>query len=114
MLVDRRSSGRDRDEDTCFYVGDVFVYTLALCMPIFKKKIFPVMSVKMFQTFHGSSVTTMKSLELFSRNPSKDFFLKIGTLSAKLYSMRTQKWQDCFSSDLLIWASASFKCFGQT
>ena len=37
-----------------------------------------------------SNVTTMKSLELFSRNlRSKDFFLKIGILSVKVYTKRT-------------------------
>ena len=37
-VLDKQSSGGDREEVTYFYVGDVFVYTLAICMPIFKKK----------------------------------------------------------------------------
>ena len=37
-LLGRQSSGLGRDEVTYFYVGDIFVYTLALSMPIFKKK----------------------------------------------------------------------------
>ena len=41
-LLDRQSSEQGRDEVTYFYIGDVFgIYlglSLALCMPIFKKK----------------------------------------------------------------------------
>ena len=39
-LPDGQSAERSRDEVTFFYVGDFlsFVYTLALSMPIFKKK----------------------------------------------------------------------------
>ena len=61
-----------------------FAYTLALSMPIFKKKIFAEISGKKFQTFHCSKVTTMKSLELLPRNLHEYFFLKIGILSAKV------------------------------
>ena len=31
-LLGRQSSGLGRDEITYFYVGDIFVYTLALCV----------------------------------------------------------------------------------
>ena len=37
-LVGRQSSERGKDEVSYFYVGEVFVYTLGLSMPIFKKK----------------------------------------------------------------------------
>ena len=37
-LLDRQSSERGKNEVTYFYVGDFFVYTLALSKPIFKKK----------------------------------------------------------------------------
>ena len=37
-LLERQSSERGKDEVSYFYVGDVFVYTLGLSMPIFKKK----------------------------------------------------------------------------
>ena len=38
-LLGRQSAERGMDEVTFFYVGDLFVYTLALSIPIFKKKI---------------------------------------------------------------------------
>ena len=37
-LLGRQGSERGRDEVKYFYVGAIFVYTLALSMPIFKKK----------------------------------------------------------------------------
>ena len=43
-------------------------HTLALCMPIFKKKIFAEIPWKKFQTYHCSNVTKMENLELFPRN----------------------------------------------
>ena len=62
-LLDRQSSGRGRDEVTYFSV----IYTLALCMPIFKKKI-PLNS-------------------LFPRRFRKYFFMKIGIRSPKVYTI---------------------------
>ena len=73
-LLDRQNSGWSRNEVTCFYVGDIFVSTLALCMPIIKKKIFPETPGKKFQTFQCSDVATMKSLELFPRSFREYFF----------------------------------------
>ena len=37
----------------------------------------------------------MKSLELFSRNLRKDFFLKIGICSAKVYTKKVSNIEEC-------------------
>ena len=55
-------------------LGTFFVYTLALCMPIFKKKYF---------------------LELFPRRFMEDFFLKIGIRSPKVYRMNVPNIEEC-------------------
>ena len=39
--------------------------------------------------FYVGDVTTMKSLELFPRNLRKDFFLKIGIFSVKVYKKKS-------------------------
>ena len=65
-----------------------FVYTLALCTPIFKKKS-PLKrlgkSYKLWVLHKNSFLCNTQSLELFPRNLSEDFFLKIGILSPKVY-----------------------------
>ena len=71
--------------------GTFFVYTLALCMPIFKKKSSLKRLGKKFQNFHCSNVTTMKSLELFPRRFREDFFLKIGIRGSKVYTKRARE-----------------------
>ena len=87
-LLDRQISEWSRDEVTYFYVGDFFVYTLALCMPIFKKKS-PLKrlgkSYKLWVLHKNSFLCNTQSLELFPRNLREDFFLKIGILSPKVY-----------------------------
>ena len=45
-----------------------FVYTLALCMPIFLEKISPETSGKKLQTFHCSNVTIHTIYTRFLRN----------------------------------------------
>ena len=50
-LLDRHSSGRGRDDVTYVYVGDVFVYTLALSIAIFKKKYLRRFLEKSFKLF---------------------------------------------------------------
>ena len=67
-------------------LGTFFIYTLALSMPISKKKSSRRFLEKMPKLI--LVVTSMKSLELFSRNLCKDFFLKIGMLSAKVYTKK--------------------------
>ena len=84
-LLGRQSSEKGRDEVTYFYVGTFFVYTLALSMPIFKKKPSQRFLEKMSKLF---IVTTMKNLERFCRNPRKGFFLKIDILIAKVYTKK--------------------------
>ena len=69
------------------------LYTLALSMPIFKKK-----SPRRFlekKPTHCSNVTTMKSLGIFSRNLRRDFFLKIGILSVKVYTKKVPNIEEC-------------------
>ena len=61
-----------------------FLDYMALSMPIFKKKISAEISGRNGKTFHCSNITTMKSLELFSRN-----LLKIDILSiTKVYTKK--------------------------
>ena len=94
---DRQSSERGRDEVTYFYVGDVFLYTLALSMPIFKKNLCGDFWEKVpnFTSLHCNNVTTMKSLELFPRNHREDFFLKIDILSPKVYTKNVPNIKVC-------------------
>ena len=94
-LLDRRSSGRGRDDVTYFYVGDVFCIYLGTTYADFQEKIFPETSGKKFQTFHCSNVTTMKSLELFPRRFREDFFLKISIQSAKVYTKNVPNIKAC-------------------
>ena len=94
-LLDRQSSQRSRDEVTQFYVGDVFCIHLGSKYADFQEKIFAEISGKKFQTFHCINVTTMKSLELFPRNLREDFFLKIGILSAKVYTKNVPNLEVC-------------------
>ena len=54
----------------------------------FQKKIFAEISGKMFQTFHCTNVTTMKSLELFPRNLREHFFLKISIHCDKVFTKK--------------------------
>ena len=61
-----------------------------------QEKIFVGIFGKKFQTFHCSNVTTMKSLGIFSRDLRKDFFLKIGMLSAKVYTKTVPNIEVCF------------------
>ena len=70
-------------------LGTFFVYTLALCMPIFKKKSHLKRlgkSSKLWVLHKKSFLCNTQSLELFPRNLRKDFFLKIGILSPKVYT----------------------------
>ena len=70
-------------------LGTFFVYTLALCMPIFKKKSRLKRlgkSSKLWVLHKKSFLCNTQSLELFPRNLRKDFFLKIGILSPKVYA----------------------------
>ena len=66
-LFDRQSSERGKDEVTYVYVGDVFVYTLGLSTSA---------------DFHERFL--WKSSKLWVLH--KDFFLKIGILSPKVYT----------------------------
>ena len=50
-LLDRRSSGRSRDEFKYFSVGDIFCLHLGTTYANFQEKIFPETSGKKFQTF---------------------------------------------------------------
>ena len=76
--------------------GTFFVYSLALFTLIFKKK--------SSRRFLGKSskfsivatlLDTMKSLELFPRNHRRDFFLKIGIHSAKVYTKKAPSILEC-------------------
>ena len=88
-LLDNQSSEQGKDEVTYFYVGDVFVYTLGLSMPIFKKKCsrrFLGKCSKLWVLHKNDFLCNTQSLELFPRNHREDFFLKIGILSPKVYT----------------------------
>ena len=61
-------SERNRNKVTFFYVGDVLCIHLGTTYANFQEKNFPETSGRKFKTFHCSNVTTMKSLELFTRN----------------------------------------------
>ena len=61
-LLNIQSSGRDREEVTYFYVGDVFCIYLGTVYADFEEEIFAEIYGKKFQTFHCSNVTRMKSL----------------------------------------------------
>ena len=76
-----------------------FVYTLALCTPIFKKKS-PLKrlgkSYKLWVLHKNSFLrNTTQSLELFPRNLREDFFLKIGILSPKVYAKNVPNIEVC-------------------
>ena len=68
-----------------FMLRTLFCIHLGTNYADFQEKIFAEISGKM-PKLHCSNVSTMKSLEPFSGNPRKDFFLKIGILSSKVYS----------------------------
>ena len=83
-LLYRQSSEWGKDEVTYFYVGDVFVYTLGLSMPIFKKKSpwrFLGKSSKLWVLHKNDFLCNTQSSELFPRNLCEDFFLKISILT---------------------------------
>ena len=94
-LLGRQSSEQDRDEVTYFIVGDLFYIDLGTKYANFEEKIFAEISGKNFETFHCSNITTMKSLIIFSSNLSDDFFLKLGILSAKVYTKNVPNIQVC-------------------
>ena len=75
-----------------------FVYTLALCTPIFKKKS-PLKrlgkSYKLWVLHKNSFLCNTQSLELFPRNLREDFFLKIGILRAKVYTKNVPNIDEC-------------------
>ena len=75
-LLDKQSYEQSRDEVTYFYVGDVFCIHFGTMYADFQEKIFAEISGKMFQTFHCSNVTTMKSLGVFPRYIREYFFWK--------------------------------------
>ena len=79
-------------------LGTFFVYTLALCMPIFKKKS-PLKrlgkSYKLWVLHKNSFLCNTQSLELFPRNLREDFFLKIGILSPKVYTKNVPNIEVC-------------------
>ena len=93
-LVDRVLSGTGMKLHTSL-LGTYFVYTLAKSRPIFKKKSLLRFLEKSHKLFIEVNVTTMKSLELFSRNLRKDFFLKIGILIAKVYTKKVPNKEVC-------------------
>ena len=94
-LLGSETSERGRDEVTFFYVGDLFCIHLGTMYANFHEKIFAEISWKKFQIFRCSNVTTMKSLELFFRKLCKDFLLKIGILSAKVYTKKVPNIEVC-------------------
>ena len=77
-------------------LGTFFAYTLALSMPIFKKK-----SLRIFlgECFKLCIVVTLRQykvhMELSPRNIHEDFFLKIGILSAKVYAKNVPNIEIC-------------------
>ena len=85
-----------RDEVTYFYVGDVFVYTLALCMPIFNKKIFAEISGKKFQTFHCSNEARKYRPKYISDEP-------VGNIFGRVFRNR-----DCLECYLLLFEALSW------
>ena len=66
-MLDRQSSERGKNEVTYFYVGDVFCMYLGTKYADFQEETFAEISGKLFQTFHGSNITTMNSLELSAK-----------------------------------------------
>ena len=77
-------------------LGASFVYTLALIMTIFNKKSLQGFLEKSSKHFIvHSKVTTMKNLDIFSRNLREDFFLKIGILSPKVYTKNFPNLEAC-------------------
>ena len=79
-------------------LGTFFVYTLALCMPIFKKKSRLKRlgkSSKLWVLHKKSFLCNTQSLELFPRNLCEDFFLKIGILGSKVYTKNVPNIEVC-------------------
>ena len=75
-LLDRQNSGWDSDKVTYFYVGDIFGLYLDSMYADSKEKSLHRFLGKCSKLFIVSTInfTTMKSLELFPRNFSLDFF----------------------------------------
>ena len=91
-LLDRQSSEGGRDEVTYFYVGE---YTLALCMPILKKK-----SLRRFleETSKLFIVLTLQQRKVWNFSPiniREDFFLKISIHRAKIYTKNVPNIEVC-------------------
>ena len=79
-------------------LGTFFVYTLGLSMLIFKKKSswrFLGKSSKLCVLHKNDFLCNTQSLELFPRNLRKDFFLKIGILSPKVYTKNVPNIEVC-------------------
>ena len=94
-FIDRSLSGARMKLHTSM-LGTFFVYTLGLSMPIFKKKSsrrFLGKSSKLCVLHKKSFLCNTQSLELFTRNLRKDFFLKIGILSPKVYTKKVPNFE---------------------
>ena len=79
-------------------LGTFFVYTLALCMPIFKKKSRLKRlgkSSKLWVLHKKSFLCNTQSSELFPRNLGKDFFVKISMLSPKVSTKNVPNLEVC-------------------
>ena len=79
-------------------LGTFFVYTLALCMPIFKKKSRLKRlgkSSKLWVLHKKSFLCNTQSSELFPRNLGEDFFLKISILSPKVSTKNVPNLEVC-------------------
>ena len=96
-LIERALSGTRIKLHTSM-LGTFFVYTLGLSMPIFKKKSlqrFLGKSSKLWVLHKNDFLCNTQSLELFPRNLRKDFFLKIGILSPKVYTKNVPNIEVC-------------------
>ena len=94
-------------------LGTFFVYTLALSMPIFKKKSRLKRlgkSSKLWGLHKKSFLCNTQSLELFPRNLRKDFFLKIGILHPCPAQNSVYHASHCSSSTLIIGCVNLFGC----
>ena len=67
---------------------DLFCTCLGTKYANFQQKFIVKISGQSVQTFHCGNITTMKCWIVFSRNLLDDFLLKIGILSAKVYSKK--------------------------
>ena len=82
-LLDRQGSER------VFYNCDVFWIHLGTMYADFQEKIFAGIFGKKFQTLYSSNVTSIQS-GIFSQESPRSFFLKIGILSAKVFTNNAQ------------------------